>query len=362
MSHVYSNTKQRKYQHLSLKEREYLEIHLSKGDLSVAQIASLLRRHRSTIYREIKRGLTLQRKMKKYSSSDPLDPGYVEFYAYFSETGQRYAVQRQGCRAGRFKILNDLPLLRYIDQQILDCHYTPEAVIGGLKTHPHPFSYVPHPRSIYHYIDRGLLNAKNLDLPLKCRIKTKHKRQRKNKRLLGRSIEERPVQVNDRAEFGHFEADSIVGKEEKSSALTLTERKTRRSVILKVRNKTAQETLLTLADHIRSLPQGTVKSVTFDNGTEFSSCAKLEDLFGCKVYFAHPYSAFERGTNENFNGLVRRFIPKGKNLAKYTRQDLNRIADIINTMPRKVLGYRSAAEAWELELKNLHSPSLRYLF
>ena len=141
------------------------------------------------------------------------------------------------------------------------------------------------------------------------------------------------MQVNDRAEFGHFEADSIVGKEEKSSALTLTERKTRRSVILKVRNRTAQETLLTLADHIRSLPQGTVKSVTFDNGTEFSSCAKLEDLFGCKVYFAHPYSAFERGSNENFNGLVRRFIPKGKNLAKYTRQDLNRIADIINAMP-----------------------------
>ena len=195
MSHVYSNTKQRKYQHLSLKEREYLEIHLSKGDLSVAQIASLLRRHRSTIYREIKRGLTLQRKMKKYSSSDPLDPGYVEFYAYFSETGQRYAVQRQGCRAGRFKILNDLPLLRYIDQQILDCHYTPEAVIGGLKTHPHPFSYVPHPRSIYHYIDRGLMNVKNLDLPLKCRIKTKHKRQRKNKRLLGRSIEEQGARV-----------------------------------------------------------------------------------------------------------------------------------------------------------------------
>ena len=355
MSQVHSNTVEKKYQHLSLKEREFLEIHLRKEDMSVSRIAAILGRHRSTIYREIKKGLTPQRKAKRYIASNLLDTGYIEFTAYLSDTAQRRATVRKGCRAGKYKILKDLPLIRYIDQCLVEYKYSPSAIVGGMRTHEHGFSYIPHPRSIYNYIDRGIMNTKNMDLPLKCRIKVKQKRNRKNKRILGRSIEERPREANDRTEFGHFEADSIVGKDGNSSILTLTERKTRPGVILKVNTKTAEETVITFVKYINTLPKGTVKSITLDNGTEFSGCARLEEMLGCKVYFAHPYSAFERGGNEHFNGLVRRFIPKGKDMTKYTQQDLNRIANIINAMPRKCLGYRSAAEAWEQELSSIAS-------
>ncbi len=358
MSQVHSTTKQREYQHFSLKEREFIEIHLRKKDIPIACIATILGRHRSSVYREIKRGLTIQRKHKKYISSNPNTPVFTECFSYFADTGQRYADYSQGRRAGKYKILKDFELMRFIDKCLLDYRYSPSAIIGRLKTHSHSFSYVPHSRSIYNYIERGIMNAKNMDLPLKCRIKAKTKRIRLNKRILGRSIEERPKEINNRTEFGHFEADSVLGEDGKSSILTLTERKTRSGIILKVVNKTAVETITILANYIKTLSQGIVKSITFDNGTEFSSCARLEEIFDCKVYFAHPYSAFERGGNENFNGLVRRFIPKGKDMNKYTQHDLNRIANIINAMPRKVLGYKTAAEAWAQELSELASLSL----
>ncbi len=354
MSQLHYNTNEKKYQHLSLKEREFLEIHLQKKDMSVSLIATILGRHRSTLYREIKKGLTELRRKLNYLSYKSVNIKYTTRIVYLSDVAQYYAKQRQGCRAGKYKILKDLDLMRYIDNCLLEYKYSPSAIIGGLKAHNLSFSYVPCPKSVYNYIERGIMKAKNMDLPLKCRIKVKKSRKRKNKRILGRSIEDRPPEVDERNEFGHFEADSIVGKDGNSSVLTLTERKTRPGVILKVNNKTANETIRVLSEYIKTLPPGTVNSITFDNGTEFSGCAKLEEL-GCKIYFAHPYSAWERGSNENFNGLVRRFIPKGKDMTKYTQQDLNRIANIINAMPRKVLNYRTAAEAWAQELIGLAS-------
>lgn len=346
------------YLHLSRKEREFIELHLRKKDMSITRLAALLGRHRSTIYREIKKGLTTQRKKKPYLSNKSPKENYITYSVYFSDVGQRYADLRQGCRAGKYKILKDLELMRYIDKCLLEYHYTPAAIVGGLSASPHTFSYVPSPKSIYDYIDLGLMRATNMDLPLKCRVKQKNKRNRKHKRILGRSIDERPAAVNERTEIGHFEADSIVGENGKSSILTLTSRTSRAGVLLKVKGRTADETLTTFADYIKTLPKGIIRSITFDNGSEFAACARLEELFGSKIYFAHPYSAWERGSNENFNGLVRRFIPKGKDLFNYTQQDLNRIASIINAMPRKVLGYKTAAETWAKESEQLASLSL----
>ena len=174
----------------------------------------------------------------------------------------------------------------------------------------------------------------------------------RTKKKLGTSIDQRPEVINTREVFAHWEGDSVVGKDGKSSVITLIERKVHKNFILKTEAKTAEATyqsLLKLKERLGENFNKVFRSITFDNGPEFAAADAFESL-GIDVYYTHPYSAWERGQNEHFNGMLRRFIPKGKDLSFLTQDDLDRFSAYLNTLPRKSLGYSSPEDLFEMEL------------
>nr|WP_278244312.1 IS30 family transposase [Caldisalinibacter kiritimatiensis] len=197
-----------------------------------------------------------------------------------------------------------------------------------------------------------------MDLPLKLTRSTKRSRIRAHKKLLGTSIDERPEHINDRSEFGHWEIDTVIGKKDKSDSvlLTMTERKTRKEIIRRIPGKTATDVnsaLITLANEAGEHFSKVFKSITADNGSEFAELSSFEQVGGSKIYFAHPYSSSERGTNERHNGLIRRFIPKGESISQYSTYAITGVQEWCNTLPRKILNYLTPNEAFEDELRLL---------
>lgn len=188
----------------------------------------------------------------------------------------------------------------------------------------------------------------------------KYKKVKKNKSAsrapAGESIEQRPEEIDEREEFGHWEGDTVYsgkGKRKTTRALlTLTERKTRKEIIIAIPNRKAETVVKALDALERKLGarrfRAIFKSITFDNGTEFAAAEELERscvnkrLPRTKVYFCHPYSSWERGTNENTNGMIRRRFPKGTNFAAVTNAQIAQAENWINNYPRKILGYKSS--------------------
>ncbi|MEK1353795.1 IS30 family transposase, partial [Limosilactobacillus fermentum] len=166
---------------------------------------------------------------------------------------------------------------------------------------------------------------------------------RTNKTKLGTSIDERPIEVQDRRQGGHWEGDLVKGKrvDSEPALLVLTERTSRFEIIIKLANYKASTCKVGLQSIIDDYGAEYFTTITFDNGSEF---AQLDSVEGTDVYFAHPYSPWERGTNENQNGLLREFIPKGRSLHHYDIIDIQSFQDALNSRPRRILGYRSAAE------------------
>lgn len=198
-----------------------------------------------------------------------------------------------------------------------------------------------------------------MDLPEKLKRNTKKDRIRKNKRILGDSIELRPQSVEFREEFGHWEADTVVGSkyEDEPCTVTLVERKTRKAIWIKAADHTAesvQDAIHSVMIHFGSMAAAVFKSVTGDNGSEFARLIELEAQ-GTNVYFTHPYSSWEKGTNECHNKLLRRFIPKGVSMARYSAEDIAYMADWANTLPRKILGYRTPDELFDAELDRIYA-------
>ena len=155
-----------------------------------------------------------------------------------------------------------------------------------------------------------------------------------------------------RLEAGHWEADTVVSGQGKSTACfaTLAERKTRFYIAIKMPNRKAQTMADTVVAALSQFPSELVKTITCDRGTEFANWANIEKRLDCDVYFADPYCAWQRGSNENSNGLLREFYPKGRNLSRVSPATLKRNLALINARPRKVLGFRSAQELWDFEL------------
>lgn len=219
--------------------------------------------------------------------------------------------------------------------------------------------------TLYRYIDRGYIpGVTNKHLPEKPRRK-----QRKTKTVKaanapkGLPIDRRPEAIANRNAFGHWEFDSVIGKAKgrRQSILTLTERKTRFEIIIRADAKTSAETVKALNKTIKKFPQGTFKTITVDNGSEFQDCYGMEhDHLGTKrltVYYAHPYSSWERGSNERNNRIIRRYFPKKTSFAKITQTQCDRVADAINSMPRKILNWKSAKDLFEQEIANLQNLS-----
>ncbi|WP_056965081.1 IS30 family transposase, partial [Lacticaseibacillus manihotivorans] len=199
----------------------------------------------------------------------------------------------------------------------------------------------PSTTTVYRYIDAGLLELDNMTLPKKLRRRVKgykNAHKRKNKKIYGDSIELRPAAVNDRTGVGHWEGDLVKGirSADEPALMTLTERYSRTEIIVKIPDYHADTCLKALQDTINDYGAKEFESITFDNGSEF---AKLSEIVGTQIYFAHPYSPWERGTNENTNGLLREYFPKGKSLRDVTLVEIQAVQSALNHRPRRILNY-----------------------
>ena len=338
-------TKVRKGQHLTAEERHDIEVHLKDG-WSTYKIAKHLGRSYNTVKDEIERGTVLlyNGKVKRYKAS----------------VGEQvYKAHRQNS-AKKYRALETSSFLQYVAVQFKNKGWSLDACFGNaLVKGLFPRNEMVCTKTLYNYVDLGLLPLTNLDLPEKLRRNTKAKKARENRKNLGRSIEERPESVELRNEFGHWEIDSVLGlkNENEPVVITLVERMTRMCLWIKAKNHTAeamQEAFEDVASVFLSKKNQVFKTVTGDNGSEFATLADFEK-YGMSVYFTHPYTSCEKGTNECHNKMLRRFIPKGKPISSYTAEDICYFADCINGLPRKILGYRTPEELFELELDKIYA-------
>lgn len=345
MDYIQCTPNPRKNKHLSLTERVKIELMLQEGKTAYA-IAKALQRSINTILNEIRRGSVDQIKAGK------------KIRIYLADAGQaRYAENRKACRKP-YQVLECEDFLHYIEGAMIQKGWSVDAAVGKARMDGN-FRKTLSTRTLYHYIDLGLLRIKNHHLPLKLRRKTKDRVLRRNKKVLGNSIDHRPEHINTREEFGHWEIDTLIGSKSSKDdvLLTLVERKTRNTLVRKISGKTAQAVMAEMKQLRKEFGNGfsrVFRSITSDNGSEFSELATLE-VQGTKVYFTHPYSSFERGTNERHNGLLRRFLPKGKWISDYSHEAIDRLEDWMNGLPRKILGYKTPEELFDWELDRIYA-------
>ena len=348
MDYPNNNTETRKNKHLNYAERVKIEIRL-QDRWSKYKIAQELKRPINTVSNEIIRGTTTQIKQGKL----------VEIY--LADTGEAIYHQNRKNSSRSFKRLQCSEFISYTVDKIKNHSWSPDACFGeALQTGRFERAEMVCTKTLYNYIDLGLLPIKNADLLQKLRRSTKSTKIQENKKKFGKSIKERSPEIENRQEFGHWEIDTVIGEKSNTDCvlLTLVERQTRNAIVRKIASKTA-EAVMNEINNLRSLFaeqfSEVFKTITGDNGSEFAKLSTLEDHTPTLVYFSHPYSSFERGTNERHNGLIRRFIPKGKRMDDYNVDDIAFIEEWMNTLPRKILQYRTPEELFEEQLDFIYA-------
>lgn len=210
-------------------------------------------------------------------------------------------------------------------------------------------------KTLYNYISLSLIKVKNIDLPLRVKIKTKSRKDRKNRRIYGNSIESRPDKINERIDFVHWEIDTVIGTRKSSPVfLTLDERVSRKRIIVKIDSKSTsavKDVISKIVNHYGELATKIFKSITSDNGSEFSELSKAIPF--TDIYYAHPYSSFERVTNKKQNSLVRCFFPKWKRLEDVSDEAVFFVQEWINNLPRKIFNYSCSNDLFSQFLNNL---------
>jgi len=293
-------------------------------------MALTLNRSPSSVSRELRRNFPLHRR-------------------YTPRLANERALKKRKSRGRKLRLKNGF-IRRYVVTQLM-AGYSPEQISGRLKL-DYPQEAISHEaiyQYIYHRIHSDYLKLGYRDL--RIYLKRRHKRRarkgmRKGQRIFkpkGLSIEERPVEVLKRKTVGHWEGDSVVSRKSKVGLNTLVERKTGLVLISKIPNGTSSITADTVINRLKHL---SCKTLTTDNGTENFAYEKIQAALQISCYFAHPYCSGERGTNENTNGLIRWYFPKGTDFATVSEADIARVEYILNTRPRKRLGWKTPLEAF----------------
>ena len=305
---------------------------LLKIGMTIRQVSKELERSPSTISRELKKGIHM--------------PGE----GYIADQADRVSqIFRRVRRPDTRLSLND-KLREYVKKHI-KLGWSPEQISKRLQIkYPTDTRMRISHESIYRYVyyeakgaERGeLINS----LPYK---KPKRQGGRRNQIYMGKipdriPIDDRPEEVKYRKQIGHWEGDLIVGKGQKSVIGTLVERATRFTIIVKLESRKSEHVVSRFAEELKKYPRQLLKSLTYDNGVEMTAHKEFTRRTSMSVYFAHPYSSWERGTNENTNGLIRRIYPKKTDFTRITEKELKEVELLLNTRPRKVLGWKTPFE------------------
>ena len=315
------------YTHLSIIERSKLEILHDQGK-SARVIAKELNRHHATISRELRRNAAQQ--------------------TYRAESSHESYVQRRKASISGGKWT--FALARVLEEK-LQATWSPEQIVGRLRQQGQESVCF---KTIYRWIYAGLLSKGNLAV-----LRHKGKRQKpvetRGKFRIGKGISQRPKQVRSRETFGHWELDTVVSGRGKSKGCVATfiERKTPLYNAIRMPDRTALSMEVAFGEAVSRYPSEAIQTATTDRGKEFACYASLEASHGVQVYFADPYSSWQRGSNENANGLLRQFFPKGTDFAKISDESLDNALHLINHRPRKCLGWNTAHESFSHELSHL---------
>jgi len=328
-------TPRKKHKHILREDRYLIEKMLDdkQGDSIIARVVGCTSK---TLKREIERG-----------THQYLDSRTYEIREKYSFDVAQRKHEEKAANKGRYAKINDAPELRaYLENKIKREKYSPEAALLAAKSDGLTVDITV--KTVYNNIDSGEIDVSRQDLLRKEGRKQNSAKPRKSlKNLKGESIDKRPEKANDRSEYGHWEMDLIVScKGGKHALLTLTERKTRREIIIRLPDKTqraVKRALDRLERRYGKTFKANFKTITTDNGSEFLDFESLEkSLFSkkkrFKMYYAHPYSAWERGSNENANGIIRRFFPKGTDFGKVSLMEIRWVEDWMNNYPRRILG------------------------
>ena len=340
------------FHQLQWEDRLVIEKMLKVGD-SKAKIAEALGVCKKTIYNEIKRGWTQQ------MTSD-----YEFIWCYCPEMAERKYQENLRAKGPDLKIGNDIDFANYVEQKIVEEHYSPAALLAELKAKPPQFDTTVCEATLYNYIYRGdvflVLNPEHLHEKGRRHYGEKYGEQRNAaKAAKGPRIDKRDPIINSRTTFGHWEMDSVESCQGVSNTyIVMTERKTRWELIIPSPDKTAASVVAAIdgleAKYGDLFPK-VFRSITCDNGCEFADAAGIERSASGKgtrteVYYCHPYRPSERGSNENQNGLIRRHLPKGTDLSTIPYEETKRIEDWLNNYPRKMFGYLCSEQLFREEI------------
>jgi len=330
----------KRYKHLSLEDRINIQVNLQVG-LNPAAIAAGLSRPLSCVTRELARnGWVVPASRRRLGR--PLKAGGYNA----ARADMRAKTLAATPRVSRKLVPGNDLWEKVVDG--LKQHLSPEQIAGTMKrmNEPESLSHETIYQAIY-AMPKGVLRTEMIDL-----LRFGHKKRRPRSRGLDRrgqipnmvSIDERPEDIKERLVPGHWEGDLVLGKNSRSQVGTLVERKTLYVAVVKLPNRTSQAVIDGFSTILQRFDKDERRSLTYDQGSEMSQHAKLTENIGIKVYFAHPHSPWERGINENINGLLREFLPKGTDLSLFSQDQLDDIAWNLNTRPRKSLDWKCPAE------------------
>lgn len=323
------------YHHFTTEER-YVIAHMAMAGFSLREIGRRIGRHHMSISREITRNR----------------PTYADDAVYWYDAGESYAKERR--HKARHQRRHHERLLTYVMIRLKE-DWSPEAISGRLKRDfPEDAAMRISPETIYCWIYKDSRNKGNLH----CHLRRRHKYRRRQKRygsgrrfIPGRvPIHERPSIVTERARFGDWEDDIMEGGKGAGGLMTHVERKSRYLIAAKLPDKKSMSMNLESIGHFRKVPKILRHTLTVDNGKEFSQFKDIEKKTGLTVYFADPYAAWQRGTNENTNGLLRFYFPKGTDFRPISKKEVAAVVEKLNNRPRKCLNYQTPYEVYRQAL------------
>jgi len=354
MSEENNTTKSSKnqYHHLTEDERVKVQSLAEQKDengkrlFNNTYIANYIGVDKSTISRELR---------NRIKSKINVRSGKITNKPYNATDAQNDYLFKRGLSKAEYKLEKYPIMAKFIEDKIKIEKWAPDVIVGYMKTHNYfekdGFCKITTP-TIYNAIRLGIINVKLSDTRrMKDDSKYDHHEQKSVPiSKLPYSIENRPEEIEKRLIFGHFELDTVIGtsKGKHECLMTLTERKTRFEIIFKLQFKTSEEVVNKfnqIKEFMKQNYNKIFKSLTTDNGSEFSGFLDIIKDTKTKIYFCHPYCSGEKGTNEKHNSMIRYFIPKKNLIENYTCEEINQIANWMNNYPRKILNYKTPLEA-----------------